>query len=99
MNYRHSGWSHGYRYFLTWHPMGLHNAGLAPFRDWLVEQYGPCRIEIPGPLDAEQMSRPSALIWGLGRYRNPNWDIDAHKRRIYVTEETLTWARLSGKCD
>ena len=99
INHRHNGWGHGYRYFVTWDRMGLYNVGLGAFRDWLAEQYGPSRIEIQGPLTAEEMANVRNQLWHLGRYRNPVWDIDIYKRRIYVTEEALAWARLSGKCD
>ena len=98
MNYRHAHWRDGYRYFARWHWGQGYGGTLGPLRKWLEEQYGPARIDIQGPLSAEQMSHPGYQLWHLGRYPNPHWGVDTYKKRVYVTEETLAWARLSGRC-
>ena len=101
MNYRHSGWSKGYRYFATWSSgLGMWNGGLGHLARWLTEYYGPSRIEMHGPLTQQQLSQDS--FWHtpvVGMYPNPHWGVDSRKRRVYVTEETLLWARLMGKID
>jgi hypothetical protein len=99
MNYRHSGWRHGYRYFASYsRRQGLWRNDLGDLSRWLTEHYGPKTIELYGPVTREEMSRDS--FWHTptaGFYRNPHWFLDTNRRRVYVTEETLTWARLSGR--
>jgi hypothetical protein len=97
MNYRHRGWSNGYRYYANWRArLGVYTGGLGHMVKWLSEQYGPARVYLHGPLTREQMDRYTPT---LGYYPNPNWSLDTEKRRVYVTEETLMWARLLGKTD
>lgn len=99
MNYRHQGWRTGYRYFTRWsHGFGWHGA-LGPLRKYLQERYGPPYILIEGPPSREQLEYSWVMAWGLGRYPNPHWGIDTAKKRLYVTEETLLWAQLSGQVD
>jgi len=101
MNYRHRGWSNGYRYYANWRAgLGLWSGGLGSVVQWLAEQYGPARVYRHGPMTREQLADETA--WhrpSLGHYPNPAWNIDTEKRRVYVTEETLLWARLQGRID
>ena len=99
MNYRHWGWRSGYRYFTRWsHGLGWHGT-LGPLRQYLQERYGPPYILIEGPPSQEQIEDSWVKAWGLGRYPNPYWGMDTAKKRLYVTEETLLWARLQGQVD
>jgi len=99
MNYRHSGWNNGYRYFTTWsRRRGLWSGDSGPLIRWLTEYYGPKSIEMLGPVTQTEMARVSAWYTpAVGFYPNPHWGMDTSKRRVYVTEETLMWARLLGK--
>lgn len=98
MNYRHSLWRLGYKWYATW-----------PYSHWassrrarelhklLSKHYGPSQTEISEPSLPD--GRPQRFFNDLGYELNKNWYVDQNKRRIYVTEEVLTWTKLSGDID
>ena len=100
MNYRHTGWRQGYRYFTTWTGrQGLWSSGIGGLVRFLEEEYGPSRNYIPGPPTREDISRFYWTGWHLGYCPNEHWMKDTRRRRIYITESALMWARLKGQCD
>jgi hypothetical protein len=99
MNFRHSGWQTGYRYFTRWNRGLGWQGALGPLRQHLEQQHGPAFIPIEGPPSREQLENSWVMAWGLGRYPNPAWSLDPAKKRLYVTQETLLWARLQGQAD
>lgn len=47
----------------------------------------------------QQLESGWTMSWGLGRMPNPHWGMDTAKKRLYLAEKTLLWARLKGHCD
>ena len=100
MNFRHNGWRTGYRYFTTWTGrQGLWGSGIGNFVRWLEQEYGPHRLYLAGPPTQEDLTRYYWTGWHLAYQPNPHWGKDTSKRRLYITEETLMWARLRGIVD
>ena len=100
MNFRHNGWKAGYRYFAAWSARsGYWGPGQRRLKEWLTAEYGPHRLYLAGPPTREDLSRCYWTGWHLPFQLNPHWNIDTEKRRLYISESALMWARLKGKCD
>jgi hypothetical protein len=94
MNHRHDKWRMGYRYFTTWgRRTGTYGAGLNSTIGWLRKVYGQEVMYLQGPPRERDVGRNG---WHLPLVPNVKWTLDRRRRRLYMTEDTLSWARVNG---